>query len=111
MTHRNHSYLKASIGSSRDADSAGANPETMPVIVETISPVITRPSENFIGNDGNAAATAADINQESVSPTTPPTRQMATASTRNCSRIERRFAPIAFRVPISRVRSFTLTYV
>ena len=106
-----HSYLNASIGPSRDADSAGANPENTPVTVDTINPVMTSPTENCIGNDGNADATAVHISHDSARPTTPPMRQMETASTRNCSRMARRFAPTALRVPISRVRSFTLTYV
>ena len=78
-------------------------------MVETISPVITNPIEKRIGNDGKAAATAVDSTHESNRPTAPPTRQIDTASTRNCRRIERLRAPMAFRVPISRVRSFTLT--
>ena len=44
-------------------------------------------------------------------PTAPPIRQMDTASIRNCSRMVRRRAPRALRVPISFVRSFTLTKV
>ena len=41
----------------------------------------------------------------------PPRRQSAVDSIRNCSRIVRRRAPSALRVPISFVRSFTLTKV
>ncbi len=40
---------------------------------------------------------------------TPPMRQMHAASMRNCSRMVRRFAPMALRTPISRVRSATET--
>ncbi len=39
----------------------------------------------------------------------PPTVVSVAASTRNCQRISRRFAPRAFRTPISRVRSVTDT--
>ena len=39
----------------------------------------------------------------------PPIRQMHAASIRNCSRMVRRFAPMALRTPISRVRSATDT--
>ena len=81
----------------------------MPVTVETTSPTMTRPIENCIGNAGMAAATPTDTSQVKTTPTAPPTRQIDTASIRNCSRIVRRRAPRALRVPISRVRSFTLT--
>ena len=40
---------------------------------------------------------------------TPPRRQRMTASMRNCRRMMAGFAPIAFRRPISRVRSETET--
>ena len=40
-------------------------------------------------------------------PIAPPTAHSATASIRNCMRISARFAPTAFRSPISRVRSVT----
>ena len=42
-------------------------------------------------------------------PSTPPANVVASDSSRNCSRISRRFAPSALRTPISRVRSCTLT--
>ena len=41
-------------------------------------------------------------------PTTPPTMQRVTASRVNCSRMFFFVAPIALRIPISRVRSVTL---
>ena len=40
---------------------------------------------------------------------TPPTALSVTASIRNCARMLLRFAPMALRTPISRVRSVTLT--
>ena len=39
----------------------------------------------------------------------PPSRQSTSASSRNCSRMWWRFAPIALQMPISRVRSVTDT--
>jgi hypothetical protein len=51
-----YSYLSAVTGSNRDADHAGAKPETKPVKMETNIPIITRPNENCIGNEGNALA-------------------------------------------------------
>src|SRR5689334_22355245 len=60
----NYSYRSASMGSSRAALMAGRMPDRMPVMVETIRPRNTRPNEKVIGNDGNAAATDADIRSE-----------------------------------------------
>ena len=45
----------------------------------------------------------------SSSPISPPSIDSATASTRNCVSTSRATAPIASRMPISRVRSVTLT--
>ena len=42
-------------------------------------------------------------------PIAQPSMQMTIASTRNCSRMTPRLAPIALRMPISRVRSVTVT--
>lgn len=97
------------MGSRREAVRAGAKPEKTPVSIDTTSPITTSPTENCIGNDGNARATAVHNSHDTTSPITPPTRQIATASIRNCIRIVRLRAPTALRVPISRVRSFTLT--
>src|SRR5437867_4865018 len=65
-TFISYSYRSASIGSKRDADKAGANPETMPVAVDTIMPTITRLMENWIGKLGAAAAIAVVIRNESA---------------------------------------------
>ena len=43
------------------------------------------------------------------SPMAPPIKQIVAASTRNCSKMVRRLAPMALRMPISRVRSATET--
>ena len=45
----------------------------------------------------------------SARPSTPPTSESITASVANCPRMRRRLAPSALRMPISRVRSVTLT--
>jgi hypothetical protein len=42
-------------------------------------------------------------------PNAPPIRQIMTASIKNCFLITEGFAPMAFRIPISRVRSVTET--
>ena len=46
---------------------------------------------------------------ESASPNRPPIRLTASASIKNCIRMFPRAAPMALRMPISRVRSLTLT--
>ena len=46
-----------------------------------------------------------------TSPMIPPMRQMMTASTKNCALMEEFLAPNAFLVPISLVRSVTLTSI
>ena len=72
------------MGSSREAVTAGAVPEKTPVSVDTANPIATSPTENSSGNDGNAIATALQSAYESTRPTTPPIRQIDTASIRNC---------------------------
>ena len=42
-------------------------------------------------------------------PKTPPSAEVVAASTTNCARMVRSFAPSALRMPISRVRSVTDT--
>ena len=47
--------------------------------------------------------------QETKIPSAQPSIHSTTASIRNCTRMVRRLAPMAFRMPISRVRSVTVT--
>src|SRR5947209_8851310 len=49
-----YSYLSAATGSRRDAVQAGAKPENKPVSIETIMLRNTKPTEKWIGKDGNA---------------------------------------------------------
>lgn len=49
------------------------------------------------------------ISLPQATPTKPPLKQSATASSRNCTMIARPVAPTALRRPISRVRSLTET--
>ena len=56
-----------------------------------------------------SCSTASDAPTPSATPMTPPTTTSVTASNRNCSRTWRPFAPMAMRMPISRVRSVTDT--
>ncbi len=82
-------------------------PEMTPTATETASAMSTIGSETLAGRSSLSitAATAKD----SATPIEPPIRQIADASRRNWRRIERRFAPMALRMPISRVRSVTDT--
>ena len=52
---------------------------------------------------------ATELTQPSTMPKRPPITLNTVASTRNWSRMSRRLAPTALRMPISRVRSVTLT--
>ena len=78
-----YSYRSAVTGSRREADQAGAKPETKPVRTETIMLVMTRPIEKFTGNDGNAAPINKHIRKATVSPIKPPSRQSAVDSIKN----------------------------
>ena len=106
MKFCSYSFLKASTGFIRAARHAGKKPDSTPVSAETISEMPTTTGDNSAGIilrrsnvDGHAMSNAI----------TPPIRQMNAASIRNCSRIVRRFAPMALRTPIYRVRSATET--
>ena len=60
-------------------------------------------------SSGSAVTSHDAAAPEQRCPTTPPSRQSTTASTRNCRRMSRARAPTAMRRPISRVRSVTDT--
>jgi hypothetical protein len=47
-----YSYLRATTGSRREAPQAGANPDTMPVMIDTIMLTSTRSGENSMGKFG-----------------------------------------------------------
>src|SRR5205814_10611672 len=111
LRHYGHSYLSAVTGSSRDAVHAGANPEINPVMTDTIMLITTNPVENWIGKDGKAMPMRKHMAKAKPSPIIPPSKQRAVDSIKNWRRLVRRRAPSALRVPISFVRSFTLTKV
>src|SRR5436305_10461091 len=111
LRHCGYSYRNATTGSRCEAVHAGAKPEISPVATDTVMLAKTRPREKWIGNEGKAFSIPKHIKYASASPMNPPRRQSAVDSIRNCKRIVRRRAPSAFRVPISFVRSFTLTKV
>src|SRR5882724_6524455 len=79
----NYSYRKAATGSRREADQAGAKPEKKPVRIETAMLTRTRPSENWIGKEGNALAIPEHITYAKPNPMNPPSRHSEVDSIRN----------------------------
>ena len=83
-------------------------PADTPTIMETTTALTMIAGDRLAGMMPDPlipAAMAAEI----AMPIRPPNRQMAADSNRNCMRMLRRLAPIAFLMPISRVRSVTET--
>jgi hypothetical protein len=78
-----YSYLSAATGSRREADQAGAKPENKPVRIETAILTRTRPSENWIGKEGNAWPMPVHIMYAKPSPMNPPSRHSEVDSIRN----------------------------
>ena len=78
-----YSYLSAATGSRREADQAGAKPENKPVRIETAILTRTRPSENWIGKEGNALAIPEHITYAKPNPMNPPSRHSEVDSIRN----------------------------
>ena len=116
-----YSYRNDSIGSSREARIAGSRPLTRPTT--TRMPVHTTSSSNdstmwmsscLVASSSNSERNGRGLNShtstyDSSTPIAPPAKLVATPSSRNCSRMWRRRAPRALRMPISRVRSCTET--
>ena len=78
----------------------------MPVTAETKSEIPTMSGDNVAGINCCISNVAGHAMSRAMMP---PSKQMHAASVMNCSMIVRRLAPIAFRTPISRVRSATDT--
>src|SRR4029077_17533347 len=78
-----YSYLSAATGSRREADQAGAKPENKPVRIETAILTRTRPSENWIGKEGNACPMPVHITYAKPNPMNPPSRHSEVDSIRN----------------------------
>src|SRR5579871_363317 len=106
-----HSYRNASTGSKRDATTAGHTPKNTPTPTETVNAVITAQPGTLDGRLGNSALTNNVTRIEHTIPITPPAPVSVTASLKNWITMSRRRAPTAFRTPISRVRSVTLTNI
>src|SRR6266581_1434049 len=101
-----YSFLNASTGFIRAARQAGKNPDNTPVTSETSNAMPTMTGDIVAGMTFCISKVSG---QAIPSPIRPPSKQMVAASMRNWTRIVRRFAPIALRMPISRVRSATDT--
>ena len=80
----------------------------IPTLAETISPAITLHVSTFDGIPIAAVTPLAMPTPNSI-PNNPPTTAIVVDSIINCHRTSERRAPNAFRTPISRVRSETLT--
>ena len=104
-----YSYRNASIGFNREARKAGINPDTTPVNIEINKAI------NTIGRDTLAGITywliRAATPKDTITPITPPIIQIVADSSKNWSRIDFFFAPMAFLIPISRVLSVTDTNI
>ena len=96
------SYRSAVTGSSREADQAGAKPENNPGQDRDEHAHEDEP-ESKIGSETTETPCRfrSTSSRQRLSPMKPPSRQSAVDSIRNCSRIVRRRAPSALRVPIS----------
>ena len=88
---------------------AGRKPNTTPTSVEQAKAPASDSIEIFILKLSDTLLKAADASSASDAPIAPPTRQIITASIRNCCRMSLWRAPTAMRTPISRVRSVTDT--
>jgi hypothetical protein len=104
-----YSRIRASTGSSRDADRAGTNPKTTPINVDEPKAMIIVTSEYENRTLSARNVTAAPDSSAKATPVAPPTKHTSTASIRNCSIMSPLRAPTAMRTPISLVRSLTET--
>ena len=96
------------MGSSIEALRAGYHPKNTPTAAAKGNPPITAVGEMSVGQPASADSTF-DATIPSAAPASPPTTLSSADSTRNWRSICKRRAPIAMRIPISRVRSVTET--
>src|SRR5581483_738390 len=102
------SNLNAAIGSSRAALRAGHTPKNTPTLADTSRPAMTA---HVLITDGMPinSVTLFAIKIPNPTPMRPPTNAIVLDSIRNCRSTSERRAPMALRMPISRVRSVTDT--
>ena len=87
---------------------AGNTPKNMPMPLDTPKAKIT--ANKFIAT-GNQFRTTVTMTTASKSPTTPPNKDSKVDSVRNYHKISLLVAPIALRIPTSRVLSVTVAYI
>src|SRR4051812_45296249 len=94
------------MGSTREARTAGYKPDRIPTAIDT---PMASTSDDAVTTVGQRAytATARAMPMPMPTPHRPPSALMENDSTRNCSTMSARRAPMARRTPISRVRSST----
>jgi hypothetical protein len=85
--------LIASIGSSRDARSAGYQPNSIPTTIENTTDEATAQVSTMSDQSATCAKTKA-ATKPKITPTTPPSTDKATASNKNCKRMSRRLNTI-----------------
>lgn len=113
-----HSVRNASIGDSRMAFMAGYNPKLTPSSIQKKTDISAHCTERTAGHSGTIFTIRTAIcaipllaKTPSTIPNIPPMLHKRIDSLKNCNRISARFAPQAFRSPISRVRSPTATSI
>lgn len=89
---------------------AGYNPEAIVTTKVVIKAAIIA-NQGMVNWKPMATAMAKPIEIPSKIPTIPPIWPITKVSVKNCQAIVERFAPNAFRIPISRVRSETETNI
>ena len=87
---------------------AGKTPKKIPIAL--LTPNATSTAVKFKAT-GNQILTRSTIPAASNSPTAPPRKLSKTDSVINCKRISLLVAPIARRIPTSRVLSVTVAYI
>lgn len=103
-----YSYRRETMGSRRAAFCAGKIPKKIPTETDTTKPRITDQPVTEAGS-GVTALTNKAIPKPTRIPIMPPVAVKKTASIRNCFKISPERAPMALRIPISLVLSFTET--
>src|SRR5579864_9510629 len=104
------SCRSASMGCNPAAFLAGYTPKKIPTAAEMTSASNTAAMGTFIGTEVVALVSTA-MAYARITPIAPPTADITAASIRNCNRISLRCAPMALRIPISRVRSVTVASI
>jgi hypothetical protein len=101
-----YSYLSEVSGSCSDAFLAGIYPNAIPTVAATPKETIIEIGEIIVRIPVNSVMALAST-MPRIIPTIPPARLIMVASARNWKTISVFLAPVAMRMPISRMRSIT----